>query len=104
MEQKSLPNSVAVLVLGICSIVLCCVLFGVIGITCGIIALVLSNKDKRLWEADQATYSESSYKLLKAGRVCGIIGTILSALAFCVGLIYIIFLGAAFSAIPWSQM
>ena len=44
MEKRNLPNGTAVLVLGILSIVTCCC-YGFIGLTFGIIAVVLANKD-----------------------------------------------------------
>ncbi len=47
-----LPNSVGVLVLGICSIFPGCVCYGVPGIICAIIALSLSKKAKSLYEAN----------------------------------------------------
>jgi len=63
--QRSLPNATTVLVLGILSIVLCFI--------CGIIALSMSGKDKRLYEQSPELYTSSSYDLLKAGRICAII-------------------------------
>ena len=41
VTKKTAPNSVAALVLGICSIVLGC---GFVGLVCGIVGLVLANK------------------------------------------------------------
>lgn len=77
--QQSLPNATAVLVLGILSIVTCCC-YGVLGVILGIIALVLSKKDRELYAMNAGAYTESSYKNLNAGRVCAIIGLILSIL------------------------
>jgi M penetrans paralogue family 26 len=76
---KPLPNATAVLVLGILSIVFC-FCYGFIGLVLGIIALVLASKDKKLYAAYPGEYSEGSFKNLKAGRICAIIGLILSAL------------------------
>lgn len=73
-----LPNAVAVLVLGICSIVGCWI-YAVPGVVCGIIALVLSRKDKRYYMENPARYRES-YKVSNAGKVCGIIGLSISGL------------------------
>jgi hypothetical protein len=64
--QRSLPNATTVLVLGILSIVICFI--------CGIIALSMASGDKRLYQQNPEQYSVSSYDLLKAGRVCAIIG------------------------------
>ncbi len=74
----SLPNSTAVLVLGILSIVTCCC-WGVIGLILSIIALVLSKRDRILYTTYSGAYTESSFKNLNAGRVCAIIGLVLSA-------------------------
>ena len=75
--QQSLPNATAVLILGILSIVTCCC-YGVIGLILGIVALVLSKKDRALYAANMSFYTESSFKNLNAGRVCAIIGLILN--------------------------
>lgn len=93
-QQVALPNSTAVLVLGIISIV-GCVCYGVVGAICGIIALVLASKDRKRFNASPEIYTDSSYKNLNAGRVCAIIGTIISAiyLLFVIALIFIMGLG-----------
>lgn len=70
--QRSLPNSTAVLVLGILGIVLACCYGG--GLILSIIALVLFSKDKKLYLAEPELYTEASYKNAKAGRICAIIG------------------------------
>ncbi len=77
-QQRPLPNATIVLVLGILSIVACC--FYGLGIILGIVAIVLAAKDKKLYAAEMEAYSISSFKNLNAGRVCAIIGLILSAL------------------------
>ena len=73
---EKLPNAVAVLVLGICSIVGCW-LYAVPGVICGIIALALSRKDKRVYMENPNRYRES-FKLSNAGKICGIIGLSIS--------------------------
>lgn len=73
-----LPNATATLVLGILSIVLC-IFYGIFGLILGIIAMGLHSSDKRLYEKNPAYY-EQSFKNAKAGFICGIIGTSLSAL------------------------
>lgn len=104
MEQKSLPNATAALVLGIISIVSSCFLFGLIGLVTGIIGLVLGNKDKGLYAATPEGYTESSMKLSKAGRVCSIIGLILSSLAAIFFVVYVLIMGAAITSLPWEEM
>ena len=61
--QLPVPNSGAVLVLGIISIALCWC-YGIVALTCGIIALVLSNKAMQLYKANPNSYSLSSYNNL----------------------------------------
>lgn len=78
-----LPNATATLVLGILSIVVCFI--------CGIIALVISNKDMALYKADPGQYSVASYNNIKAGRICSIIGIGLQVLGLIVYIIFIFF-------------
>ena len=98
-SQEKVPNSVAVLVLGILSIV-CCYCVGIVGLILGIIALILSNKSNAAYEGDPSKYTIGSYKNMKAGRVCAIIGTIISAIFFVFWLVYFVILGAAISSMP----
>lgn len=88
-RNGTLPNATATLVLGIISIV-GCLFYGVPGLICGIIALVLYKKDNQLYESDKAYY-EASHKNSKAGYVCAIIGTSLSAIYFVVALLILVF-------------
>ncbi|MFT3702412.1 MAG: CCC motif membrane protein [Agriterribacter sp.] len=78
-SQRDLPNASAVLALGIISIVGCCC-YGLPGVICGIVALVLYNKDTKLYITNPELYTASSYNNLKAGRICAIIGLIPSIL------------------------
>ena len=73
-----MPNSTAVLVLGIFSIV-GCFCYGIIGMILGIIAIVLHQKDKKLYNSNPNAYQQS-FKNSKAGNVCAIIGLSLSVL------------------------
>jgi hypothetical protein len=102
-NQIPVPNSTAVLVLGILSIVLC-FCYGLIGLVLGIIALVLASKGTVLYKANPSAYTQSSFNNMKAGRICGIIGLSLSALYLIFIVIYILILGAAFAAMPWDMM
>ena len=95
--QQPLPYSTAVLVLGILSIA-GCILYGIPGLICGIIAIVLHKKDKDLYESNPAVY-ELAFKNSKAGFICGIIGTILSAIFFVSLIIYFFFMLSAISMI-----
>lgn len=80
-NKKDLPNSTAVLVLGILSLVFCWC-YGIVGLVLGIIAVALSGSPRRVYAADPEAYSEASYKNLSAGRICGIIGICLAILVF----------------------
>ncbi|WP_443944580.1 CCC motif membrane protein [Pedobacter sp. AW1-32] len=77
--QQNLPNATIALVLGILSIPACCC-YGIFGLILGVIAWVLGGKDSKQYVLNPNQYSLSSYKNAKAGKVCGIIGVILSAL------------------------
>ncbi len=94
-QPANLPNATAALVLGIISIVgaLC---YGIIGVICGIIGLVLANKDRKLYQATPELYSASSYSTLNAGRTCSIIGVILGGIVVLIIIFYFIFFGALF--------
>ena len=78
-QEQDVPNATGVLVLGIVSLVvwLC---YGIPGIACAIIALVMSKKGKLAYEANPGAFKQSSYNNLKAGRVCSIIGLVLGSL------------------------
>ncbi len=101
--QPDLPNHIGVLVLGICSIVFC-ICYGIPGLTCGIIALVMGNKAMALYNNNPNVYSEKSFKNAKAGRICGIIGTCLSIAYLIFIVVYIIFVGTMISSLPWQNM
>lgn len=75
---KKLPNATGSLVLGIVSIATCW-LYALPGIVCGIIAIALHMKDKRIYAEDPVAY-QLSFKNSKAGFICGIIGLCLSSL------------------------
>lgn len=101
--EQPLPNSTAVLVLGILSIVTCwCV--GIVGLILGIIALVLASKASKIYIASPSNFTSSSYGNMKAGKVCAIIGVCLSGIYAAYSIVYIIMFGAAFSALPWAEM
>lgn len=92
--QIPLPNATTVLVLGIISIVtFCC--YGIIGLICGIIAIVLANKDVTMYNLNPANYTPGSYNNVKSGRICAIIGLVLSALTFVYIIVMLIIFGSA---------
>jgi len=83
--QLNLPNSSIVLILGILSIVFSCWYFSIVGVIMGIIALILANKDLKLYYSNTSGYTLASYNNVKAGRICAFIG-------LTVALIFLIFL------------
>jgi hypothetical protein len=94
------PNSTAVLVLGIISIATCWC-YGIIGLILSIIALVLSGSGKKAYLENPGKYTPGSYSNLKAGRICAIIGLSVSALY----IIFVIFyLFAIFSFLSPGMM
>ncbi|MCL1943960.1 MAG: hypothetical protein FWF54_10500 [Candidatus Azobacteroides sp.] len=92
--QQEVPNATVVLILGIASIVTCCC-YGIPGLICGIITLILSGKGMNAYKGNPLMYTQSSYNNLKAGRICGIIGLSLSAIYFIIVLICLIVYGVA---------
>lgn len=98
-QQRSLPNATAVLVLGIISIP-GCFCWGIVGLICGIIALVLAKKDLALYRVTPELFTPGSFNNLKAGRVCAIIGLCLSAIY----LAYVVFLLVTIGSISAASM
>ena len=75
-----LPNSTAALVLGIISIAsLCCC--SIVGFIVGIIGLVLGINAVALYRQSPGVYTEASYQNANAGKICSIIGLVLSVLS-----------------------
>jgi sugar phosphate permease len=102
--RPELPNATAILVLGIISIV-GCFCYGTVGLICGIIAMVLASKAKKLVEINPDMYSEGSVKNMKAGRTCAIIGLILSALCLLFFIAYLVFFGTVLmSSGEWQEL
>ena len=83
VTKKTAPNSVAALVLGICSIVLGC---GFVGLVCGIVGLVLANKGLVQYNEDPSLYTDN--KMLNAGKITSILGIVFGAIAVILTLIY----------------
>ena len=105
--QPVLPNSTAALVLGIISIPTC-FCFGIPGMVCGIIAILMGSKAIKLYKQSPGIYSISSYNNANAGKICGIVGVSLSSLYFLYIIIYFILMGtlitSVFSSMPWGEV
>lgn len=89
-NEQQLPNSTAVLVLGILSLAFCWC-YGIIGLVLGILAVVLSAAPRRMYFENSHDYTEVSYKNLNAGKICGIIGIVISVF------VILVVLGALFT-------
>ena len=86
-QQSALPNATAILILGITSIPTACC-GGIVGMICGIIALVLAKKDTALYRSMPDNFTQGSLDNLKAGKVCAIVGLSLAGLV----IIYYVFI------------
>ena len=85
-QNQQLPHAITVLVLGIVSII-----FSFIWIVCiptGIIGIVLSVKSLKLYKQSPDVYSESSHKIVNAGKICSIIGLFLFILIQIISVIF----------------
>lgn len=87
MNERELPNTTAVLILGIVSVIGCCC-YGIFGIIAGIVALVLAKKDQALYDMNPQLYT--NYSNLKTGKILAIIGLVLSSLSLISSIIYFI--------------
>lgn len=103
-NKQSLPNATGVLVLGILSIVFCCCVYGLIGAALGIVAMVLAVKANKLYNSSPDSYTESSFKNMKAGKICAIIGLCLSSLFLIYMVVILLVYGAMLTSLPWEEM
>ena len=94
MEKQTLPNATLILVMGILSIVGCC-FYGIPGLICGIVAIVLGTKATKLYQSAPEDYL--GYGNVKAGKIMGIIGVFLS-------LIYLLFFLWALNYFGWEVL
>ncbi|MEI6172625.1 MAG: CCC motif membrane protein [Bacteroidota bacterium] len=82
-DPQNLPNSNMVLILGILSILLCWWHFiSIAGIVLGIISIVMARRENALYAADPSRYTTSSLNNVKTGRICAIIGLVISIIVF----------------------
>jgi hypothetical protein len=86
------PNSVPVLVLGILSIVFCWC-YGLLSVILAIIALVLAAECEKQYALNPQAYSIASYKNLKAGKTCAVVGLCLAIVSVLMVIIYALVLG-----------
>lgn len=93
--QQELPNSNVVLILGISSLIGCCISYGLIGIICSIIALVMAKSANELYVNNPGLYTETSYKNMNTGKTCATISLILSIIVIVSMIILVLVFGAA---------
>ncbi|MBL0144495.1 MAG: DUF4190 domain-containing protein [Chitinophagaceae bacterium] len=94
-QQTNLPNATASLVLGIISIVTSiCYVSALIGVICGVIGLVLGNKDRAMYQSSPDFYTSTSHSQSNAGRTCSIIGLVLAGLWLLFLIAMFIFVGS----------
>lgn len=98
--KQTLPNAVATLVLGICSIVFGCMY---VGLVLGIIGLVISGSSVKLYRQNPEQWD--GYGMLNAGRVMSIIGVVLAGI-WIVWLVFAMLLvgAAGVAAFPWAAL
>lgn len=99
MDQQTLPNSQAILILGILSIPLCCC-YGVVGLVLGVVALVLAKKAQAEYDTNPEGYS--GIKNVTTGKTLAIIGIVLSVL-FLLFVIYVNFFVPEEQVLEWQR-
>lgn len=95
---QNIPNSIGVLVLGIISICMCWC-YGVVSLVTAIIALVLASAGEKEYQANPGKYSLASYKNLKAGKICAVIGLCLVGLGVLCLIAYVLIIGSLASSL-----
>ena len=91
--SQTTPNRTEVMVLGILSIVFCWC-WGILSAILGIVTLVLASQGEKQYRLNPALYSEVSYRNLRTGKTCAIVGLCLAALTIISAIIYFILFGS----------
>ena len=97
IPTEKIPQSTLVLILGIASIPLCCLFFGLPSFIIGIVNLVLHSKATNAYKENPGKYTAGSLSNLKAGKICTIIGLIF-------GIIMILLSAWMISTFGWDVM
>ena len=79
-NKLELPGATSSLVLGILSISMC-YCWGPVGLVLSIIGLSAGTKAISVYSANPGVYTEGSFKNANSGKVCSIVGLILSVLS-----------------------
>jgi hypothetical protein len=69
---------------------------------CGIIALVIADKGKNVYDSSPKSFSLSSFNNLKVGKICAIIDVFLSTLYLNI-VIIVLLVGAGFRTLSWVK-
>ncbi len=88
LRQKMIPYSVTAMVFGIVSIAVFCYF----GWVAAIVALVLHSKAMKIYNENPADFKESSLKMLRTAKICGIIGLIVSIVSSVIYVMYFVLL------------
>ena len=100
---QNLPNANIILVLGILSILLCWWHFvSIAGIVLGFIALVMANRETKLYYSDQARYTTSSFNNVRTGRTCAVIGLTIAIIVF--AFVMLLIFGVLVTLPFWGMM
>ena len=91
-QQRNLPNTRAVRILGIASIP-AAIFYALPGIILGFAGLVLANKDLDLYEISPRYFSVESFRKARAARRFSIIGMVFGAAILAALVLYFIFYG-----------
>ncbi|HOK37417.1 MAG: CCC motif membrane protein [Bacteroidales bacterium] len=93
LYQQNLPNSSAILTFGILSILTICCCGSFVPTIFAVIALAMAGKPLQLYKQNPGQYTYSSYNNIKTGKICAIIGLILSILVLIIFILNMIFNG-----------
>lgn len=85
-RREKIPGSGGVLAMGILSIVF---FMGLLGIIMGIITLATSGSKVQMYHDFPDRYDEASFKQVKSGRTCAVVGLSLSGFAILVVLVIV---------------
>lgn len=80
-------KAIASMVLGICALVVGCMSYGLLGLPCGILAVIFAKHARVAVQAGSAPVT--SLGMATAGRVCGWIGIVVSSLILLLFVLYI---------------
>tara|TARA_Y100000588_G_C14103662_1_gene859950 strand:+ start:406 stop:780 length:375 start_codon:yes stop_codon:yes gene_type:complete len=80
LNQQDLPNSSIIFSLGIVSLLLMsffvCLGGGLLGPILAVIALIMANKATKFYKQDKDIYTESSFTLIKIGKITAIVSLV----------------------------